>query len=87
MNFWEKVRAYANKRVREAWAKEHHCEYKCRCCKLWNSELGGWKRSEGEGNGSDFFISQCKQCLQWTRWDMRNGMFAIYADNQPRVFL
>lgn len=84
MTFWEKVRKYANEKVKEAYCSRYGA-LKCRVCKLWSSEVGGCTiRFEDEFG---FLISTCNQCGQETRWDERNGIVLVLADEQPRVIV
>lgn len=85
MSFWEKVRAYANVKVREAYMRKQHNDLKCRCCNTWASEVSGYKSIESEGYTGEIFRTQCKRCSQWTRWDARSGFIVTLADVQPEM--
>jgi hypothetical protein len=78
MTFWERVRSYANAKVRAAHMAKYHHERRCPCCNTWTSEVGGAAAVKDEGNG--FEVMQCKRCSTWSRWDYRSGLIIDLAE-------
>lgn len=76
--FWEMVRDYANRRVREQYMRRYHHERRCPCCQTWTSEVGGAAKVIDEKNG--FEVMQCNRCKTWSRWDYRAGMVVDLAE-------
>lgn len=78
MTFWERVRDFANRRVRAAYMERARHERCCPCCKTWTSEVRGCADLRDEGNG--FEVMQCNRCGTWSRWDYRPGLIVVIAD-------
>ncbi len=78
MKFWERVRQFANGRVRAAYMRRHCHERRCPNCQVWTSEVDGARDVRDEGDG--FEVMQCNQCQAWSRWDYRPGLIVVLAE-------
>lgn len=78
MTFWERVRAYANSRVRHQYMAKHHHERRCPACQTWTNEVGGAAEMRDPGDGFEFM--KCNKCSAWSRWDYRPGLVVVLAD-------
>lgn len=83
MTFWERVRSFANKRVRDAYRAKWHTDFKCPHCRLWTSEVGRPVHYQNEAvtESPNGYIYACRQCGQWSRWWCFGG-FWFLASNQ-----
>ena len=74
MTFWERVRAYANKRVREQHMQKCRHERKCPRCNTWTSEVDGCKSLETFGQSE---LMTCKKCGYTSKWFMNHGPLPV----------
>lgn len=83
MSIWEKIRAFANERVKAEYMTIHRYDLRCIICDTWASEVNGVAAHRPIDYG--IWETQCCKCGQWTRWDDRNGMIVVLADTQPEL--
>lgn len=74
--FWEWLRAFANKKVREAHMNKFHHERKCEQCNTWTSEVDGCEKLIDDPDDPMFELMTCKKCGHISRWDCR-GMLPV----------
>ncbi|MEE9532714.1 MAG: hypothetical protein V3W52_17180 [Syntrophobacteria bacterium] len=73
--FWERLREYANNKVREHYMNTVRHDRKCVRCNTWTSEVGGAAKLEQD---DDYDYMTCKKCGYVSKWDCR-GMLPILA--------
>ena len=66
--FWEKLRHYANKKVKRQYMDRVRHDRKCPNCKLWTSEVGGAYKVDYTENGHIQTMT-CRQCGYTSRWN------------------
>lgn len=75
---WEKIRYYANEKVKRDYMKRVGRDIKCPNCKLWTSEVGGaYKVDYSELEHVEVMI--CRQCNYPSRWDCRGMIPELHA--------
>ena len=79
-SFWERVRYYANKKVKRQYMDRVGHDRKCPNCKLWTSEVGGAYKIDYHDNEYLEFM-ECRQCHYKSTWDC-GGMFPTLHTQQ-----
>lgn len=64
--FWEKLRSFANGRVRKAYMDKVHHDRKCPRCQTWTSEVGGCAGMRDDGDWHE--LMKCNRCGYESRW-------------------
>ena len=75
--FWEKVRYYANKKVKRQYMNIFRHDRKCPNCKMWTSEVGGCKSIDDRGHHE---LMECNQCGFASKWDCMGMMPTLSKD-------
>lgn len=73
--FWERIRSFANKKIKE----QHAHSRKCERCKLWTSEVGGASRVYDVDEWTQAMV--CNHCGHTSFWDM-SGMIPMLIANK-----
>jgi len=68
MTFWERVRDYANNKVKEQYMRKFRHDRKCPRCSTWISEVGGCAGVEDVT--SVLQEMGCKRCGYVSTWDL-----------------
>ena len=76
--FWERVREYANKKVREHYMNRVRHDRQCERCNTWTSEVGGCAKIEVYDYRE---LMTCKKCKHVSVWDCR-GMIPILVPDE-----
>jgi len=66
IKFWEWVREYANKKIKDEYMRKYHNTQKCPQCNTWSWEVGGW--SEKSHSDGDIEVLCCKKCGHESKW-------------------
>lgn len=77
---WEKIRHFANEKVKRKYMNRVRHDRKCPNCKMWTSEVGGCC-SIDYSNDDHIEIMKCRQCGYKSKWDCR-GMVPTLHDQQ-----
>lgn len=68
--FWVRLRAYANKKVRQHHISKTKYDLKCNKCNTWTSEVGGWANLSGISTDNKLFkYMKCNRCGHISKWD------------------
>lgn len=82
--FWEKVRYYANKKVRRQYMDRVRHDRKCPNCKLWTSEVGGaYKVDYSELEHVE--VMTCRHCGYASRWDCRGMIPELHKHQESHT--
>lgn len=79
--FWEKVRHYANRKVKRQYMDKFRHDRKCPNCKLWTSEVGGAYKIDYTDN-DHVEVMTCRQCNYKSRWDCSSGFMTLSATQE-----
>ena len=71
MLFWEWLRDYANKKVKENYIKNYFHDRKCERCGTCLSEVGGCAGINDDSKYPMFERMECKKCHHVSIWDTR----------------
>ncbi|CAO4179120.1 hypothetical protein [Methylorubrum populi] len=81
LEFWTRVRAFANGKVREAWMNRYGHERRCPVCDRWTSETGGARSIRQDGDWHE--IMTCDGCGGESRWDCRGMLPELALPDAP----
>ena len=76
--FWEKVRHYANEKVRREYMDRVRHDRKCPNCKLWTSEVGGACKVD-YSELEHVEVMTCRHCGYKSRWDCRGMVPSLHS--------
>ena len=69
-SFWEWLRDYATKKIREDYVNKYHHDRKCPQCDTWISETDGCDSVESDSETTSVEFMICKKCGHKSKWLM-----------------